>query len=126
MLLEGGAEPLPDKSDLGKKGKKGKKAPQGKAKTSQDRQPEDMKPAERQYVLTVLKDGQWHKLTDPAEIQALETECPEAAELFRNPEKLREIKVPEFPPGAEIFDAWQDVAAEIVKKIWKTPQAWLF
>lgn len=111
-LISRGASPINRKTDR-KRGNIKKKIP------NERKEP-------KKYVLTNFVDGQWLPLSEEDDFLKLERECPEVANIIKNPTLLENLEIPEVPEEAPIYDHWEKPAKRIINNLWKQEGAWLF
>ena len=91
-------------------------------------QPEKKELQSKKYVLTVLREnGNYEPLT-AEEMEAFERENPEIAKYWAESNNLENLELPKYSPdvAASIFESWDEAAKQLLKKLWKHNQAWIF
>lgn len=94
-------------------------------RTPKVKKPSNDRKEPKKYVLTTFVNGNWIPLTDE-DFQRLEKECPEVAQIIKDPSKLEDVKIPDVPEDVPIYDHWEKAAKRIINNLWKQESAWLF
>lgn len=96
-----------------------------KKRVQKAKKPTNDRKEPKKYVLTIFVNGQWLPLTEE-DFQKLEKECPEVANIIKNPSELEKIEVPDISEEVPIYDHWEKAAKRIINHLWKHESAWLF
>ena len=61
-------------------------------------------------------------------MEAFERENPDIARIWADPNNLENLDLPKYSPdvAANIFESWDAAAKQLLKKLWKQNNAWIF
>jgi len=74
--------------------------------------------SQKNYVLTVLKEGRWIKVENDEFLQIME-KLPEVAKYLMNPNLLKKVTIPNFPENIPVYENWEKLAMKIMNTLWK-------
>ena len=96
-----------------------------KKKATKPKKPSNSRKEPKKYVLTTFVNGQWLPLTEE-DFKKLEEQCPQVAQIIKDPSQLEKLEIPEVPEEAPIYDHWEKPAKRIIQTLWRQEGAWLF
>jgi hypothetical protein len=83
-------------------------------------------------VLSFLKDNGEYEPLSEKEMDEFERAYPDIAKYWLTPGLLDQLQMPKLIPSeggnpqGKIFETWQQGAARMMAKLWKTNNAWIF
>ena len=86
----------------------------------------------RRYLLTTLREGGYYEPLTDAEFEKFKQENPDLAAYFEQTEDaqdvtpIEQLKVPEVPESAPIYDQWEKAAQRLMMTLSRNQFAWIF